>query len=1245
MNSTKKRGVSLLLSLLIAFTAVPAARAAQIQEDGQPSQAVVRYAPDADAGDLTRTLEAMEGVEVLWRYDALFPGAAIRGGGQALAAAAAVPGVEAVSPCGGFRRPMTIDQPLESSNSLPMMASGELPYNGDGMVIAVLDSGVRTSHRAFSDYGLAQSPAISKEQIKAFIKDGGTPGKYISARIPFAFDYSDRDQDVSTADDHGTHVSALAVGYARDEDGGLVFRGVAPAAQLLAMKVFPDGGGAEASDAVILRALEDAYVLGADVINLSLGADNGFTRDPALERTYGDVFQRLREAGVLVCAAAGNGGSVVLSKPQGAALPSGGYTDYGSVASPGTYEGVLSVAAADAMAYQETGYLAAGERKLSYIPASSEEGLELPGLDRLADQELAYVAVGGVGGAGDYAGLDLAGKIALVARGEITFTEKVRQAAEAGAVACLIYNNTDGAISPLVETDAIPCVSLSLEDGQYLLSQAGKDGRGRLTVSGGGLMVSLHEAPTPMVQSAWGPTSDLRLVPQIAAPGGMILSASAAGDDLYEQLSGTSMASPNAAGALALVLQKLRQQCGGEDTPQEQARLALALLESTARPMTGEDGVPVSPRKQGAGLLDLSDALSAGAVISDPILELGEGSAFTASFTVRNLGEESLELSVDMAVSTDAYETVDDKTYSLMTAMDVTDRCAIGGDKSVSLEPGEEKAVTVRLQPTAGLRRELEAAYPNGFYLEGYITLSDGGGSRVHATFLGYCGDWEKAPILEDVDHADALAAQERLETTVDPDTGKTLAELGRTYLDLLDTELGANLVYITDQSLSAYDAPLLGENPWGGGPYSEGRGALSAGNTDAFYSAGNVFAVDPYTLRNAAHLVMVVSNAATGRIYYVDDTAYLPRAAVDPVLGTIDPSCYFYWAGTDAQGNCVPGGTRVNVSFYGWLDHDTAMTAAYDRADCDMTRPESFRWLLSPAYSQRLQWRFSLTMDAAAPVLDGSAAYDEASGTLTLKLRDDQYLAYAAVRSESGRLLAEETFSAEQAGSRHTLTVDMSGLEETSRILYVTAADYATNTTGLRLDLSGPAVEAELCPMGLLTDVDLSAWYHDAVDAVYARKLMSGTDPLTFQPDVTAVRAHLLDALYRLAGSPETDGGGFPYTDLTAASQYWDASVWAYENGLTGGVNETTLGAFVPLRRQDLAVILRRFADLMGEDTAAGTLACADSSDVARWAGASAAWAVEAGYLTLDRDGRFDPTGYVSRSALAQVLARWLER
>ena len=92
-----------------------------------------------------------------------------------------------------------------------------------------------------------------------------------------------------------------------------------------------------------------SYELGADVINLSLGQDNGFTADPLLSALYSDIFRRMQENGIAVCAAAGNADTHVAQKLHGVPLPTTDYMDYGTVSTPATCPEAVAVAAADAM--------------------------------------------------------------------------------------------------------------------------------------------------------------------------------------------------------------------------------------------------------------------------------------------------------------------------------------------------------------------------------------------------------------------------------------------------------------------------------------------------------------------------------------------------------------------------------------------------------------------------------------------------------------------------------------------------------------------------------------------------------------------------------------------------------------------------------------------------------------------------------------------------------------------------------
>ena len=303
---------TLLLALALAasvlpFPALAAEPAAQgVGPDGDApysqSRALVLFEEDADGEALAQAVAALPGVELVYTYGKLFAGAAVEAGDEALAAIEALPGVAAVNRTQVRSLPQTaVSDPLTDTNSLPLMGAADLAglgYDGEGTVVAVIDSGLRYTHEAFADHGLSEAPAITAEDTAAFLAAGGTQGRYISSRIPFAYDYYGGDDDVWTEDSHGTHIAALAAGYARDEDGAVRFRGAAPAAQILAMKVFPDNSGSGADDSDILRAMEDCLdPAGRTVINLSLGSDSGFTADGAPGGAYAAAFQALGRRG------------------------------------------------------------------------------------------------------------------------------------------------------------------------------------------------------------------------------------------------------------------------------------------------------------------------------------------------------------------------------------------------------------------------------------------------------------------------------------------------------------------------------------------------------------------------------------------------------------------------------------------------------------------------------------------------------------------------------------------------------------------------------------------------------------------------------------------------------------------------------------------------------------------------------------------------------------------------------------
>lgn len=1082
-NITRSIFFSLILALLLSADA-----AGKGTEPGAPVRAVVLYTSDAAPGGTERALE--EYARILWRYDTLFSGAAVETTEDGLRVLAALDGVAGVRPVRSYLPAAAggREEGLPSGSALALMGAERLReegWTGDGTVIAVLDSGLNTGHEVFSDASLVRSPAISREDTASFAAKGRTAGRYVSARIPFVYDYYSHDTDVSTREGHGTHVAALAAGYGGD------FLGAAPGAQILGMKIFPDNTGGGTDDAVILKALEDAWNLGADVVNISVGTGAGFCRDGLLDGLYSQAFARMAEDGVIICCSAGNEGSNAVYKTWTQPLPTGAYTDYGAVTSPASYRGAVAVAAS--------------------TPA------------------------------GEMAGY-----------------------------------------------------------------------------------------------SAWGPASELHLAPSLTAFGGPVLSAGASGEAVYYSDYGTSMASASASGLFAAALQSLRER--GVTDRSEAARLARGLLESTARVLAGPAGVSVSPRKQGAGLVDIKAALSSDLVITDPLLEPGDSveGRFPLSFTLKNLSERAVTVSLDLQVLTDGRMERDGAYYSTMTPEDITGSVTVTGSRSVTVPAGGEAAASLTLTVGKPLRRELAEVFPNGFYVEGFITAA-GSGQTVHSTFLGYCGDWEAAPVLDPADFRDLQDAACRLAGDGAP--YQNPLENPAVYMEALDAELGVQLAYLPARADGeSREGRLLGANPRAPGRHDDSRNAIPGQDTDAMDSMERQLCLELCTLRDAAGVVTLVSNPDTGEIYAASAAPWLKKSAMNPLLGRVDASARFLWNGTDASGAALPGGTRARVDVYVWLEAGDVLQEEFDRRVRSQS-PESFRWLLEDRYDAYRKLSFPVVIDSEAPVMTDAEA--KGTSTLALTFQDDQRVAYAAVTDNAGRVLAEQAFFPEKTGEGCTLTVDLSGLLPDE--LYVTVEDYASNTRGYVLDPGAPSGFRPTA-LHLLEDVADGAWYRDAVDYAVSRGLMRYTREGRFRPDAGASRMEIVSALYRTNGSPAPGMAGkeLPFTDLDALPDCPDALCWAYKQGLISGRSDGSFDGSASVTRQELAVML--FRGVKAENAAAGSLtAFSDAGSVADWAKDAVSWAVDRGLLK-GSGGRLSPGANVTRAETAQILQRFLE-
>ena len=170
--------------------------------------------------------------------------------------------------------------------------------------------------------------------------------------------------------------------------------------------------------------------------------------------------------------------------------------------------------------------------------------------------------------------------------------------------------------------------------------------------------------------------------------------------------------------------------------------------------------------------------------------------------------------------------------------------------------------------------------------------------------------------------------------------------------------------------------------------------------------------------------------------------------------------------------------------------------------------------------------------------------------------------------------------------------------------------------------------------------DVRSAHWFADAVEYVTENGIMNGTAADTFSPNAPATRAMLVTVLYRLAGSPDT-GAAHGFTDLTRGAWYERAVAWAAENSIVDGVGSAQFAPNAHITREQLALILYRYAQHCGLDVSAAEdlSGYADAQSVSPWAQAAMRWAVSAGLISGRSASALAPQSGATRAEIAQLL------
>ncbi|MFZ5815885.1 MAG: S8 family serine peptidase [Bacillota bacterium] len=533
---------------------------------------------NVQVGETTAVLSEPSGPQqttITHRFTEAFNGVSVWMPGRAVPEVAAMAGVRAVT-LNQERVYLTLDQSVPFTGAPRIWerkGPDGLPVRGEGMIVAVIDTGVDWTHPALG--GFAEVP--NEKVVHAVSLTGEHPMDNFG---------------------HGTHVAAIIAGdssYKGTPRGDSLVDGVAPRAKVMGYKVLTAAGSGSASNIVL--AIEDAVKRGAHVINLSLGDVQGDPLSPESSAANNAMM-----AGVVVCAAAGNSG------PAPSTIGAPGSAHHVITVGASTDEGVTVLQARLKQEGQD-------DRLIEMRLMEGSIALPAPAIEK------AYVYCGRGAKESDFPAA-VKGRIALVERGDATFREKAVGAQAAGAVACLIYNNQPGGFFGTLgdeEAPAVPVVAISQEDGEALRTLIDSS----TGYSRGSLQLNPEGIPQPdqiAEFSSRGPNNDGWIKPEITAPGVNIFSATITqaptpGGGMpdpsgYISASGTSMATPHIAGAVALI-----RQAHPDWTPLQ----IKAALVNTARFMPGQGTV----MDQGAGALHLEAALDAQAILvteTDPFV-------------------------------------------------------------------------------------------------------------------------------------------------------------------------------------------------------------------------------------------------------------------------------------------------------------------------------------------------------------------------------------------------------------------------------------------------------------------------------------------------------------------------------------------------------------------------------------------------------------------------------------------------
>jgi len=595
---------------------------------------------------------------------------------------------------------------IDSNRIIGVQSLWDKGYKGQGRVVAVIDSGLDPNHDILHLTDASKAKYKNKAELESVREKAGIDyGKWYSDKLIYAFNYYDWDNNLKEKKDksHGMHVVGTSVGNpTKKAPNNEYVAGVAPESQLIFMRVFSDKqGGAKTSTFLYVKAIEDAVKLGADSINMSLGATAGAVTEVG-QGTI-DAIALAKKAGVNVVVAAGNDNVF----GNGQSKPSASNPDYGLIGTPSVTPDSIAVAAINNSVMNTEVMTVVG------LEGNEEwdngEATIRPFAKRFNPKtEYSYFNAG-YGLENDFKNQDVKGKIAVMMRGGgNTFADIGYK-----------FGNL-----------------LATYPDYYKLKFTGH----------------FSKRPHPQANqladfTSWGVTGDGLFKPDVTAPGGDVYSSFNNGT--YGLDSGTSMASPHVAGAVSLMKQVFQERYPNLQG-EELQKLIKHLLMSTAIPnYNNETKAFTSPRQQGAGVIDVSKAAFGDLYVTGDndygSISLGNvQDTFKFNVVLHNLSDQPKELVYKSYLNTDGVENgqITLKPRQLSES---------NGGETVVVPAKGEKSITITVDATQ-FRNELEGQMPNGYYLEGFVRFFDPKDTNTAVAgipYVGFKGEFQNLPVVE----------------------------------------------------------------------------------------------------------------------------------------------------------------------------------------------------------------------------------------------------------------------------------------------------------------------------------------------------------------------------------------------------------------------------------------------------------------------------------------------------------------